>query len=388
MATYSDLTDANMLMESGKECIKTVSWKQSVQAFYLDRINRVRIAKERLEKMDRMSDGFVVFDANDKGKWRTIRSVCIDERMVQKACSNELLLPKIRPRLIYDNYASLEDRGVSMAFKRLKINMGKAYRKFGTNDYPILVSDLHAYFDSIDHDVIYEKAKKLFKNDPKGLYLLMDFVDAFGEKSLGLGSQVSQALAVFYPNDIDHFIKEKLKIKYYGRYMDDFYLIHESKEHLKYCLGVIRQMFEDIGIEMNVKKTQIRRASTGFDFMKTKIHQTPTGKIVMRPCKAATAREKRKLKKIHEKTVDGTATFDDAIQQYKSWKGYMEQFDSYTILHNLDKYFDKLFVDDWLLSEHTEKEKKDEGGYFNVKFGKRQDPARRRHCVERAFEWD
>ena len=91
MATYSDLTDANMLMESGKECIKTVSWKQSVQAFYLDRINRVRIAKERLEKMDRMSDGFVVFDANDKGKWRTIRSVCIDERMVQKACSNELL---------------------------------------------------------------------------------------------------------------------------------------------------------------------------------------------------------------------------------------------------------------------------------------------------------
>lgn len=230
MATYSDLTDANVLMKSGKECIKTVSWKQSVQAFYLDRINRVRIAKERLEKMDRMSDGFVVFDANDKGKMRTIRSVCIDERMVQKACSNELLLPRIRPKLIYDNYASLEDRGVSMAFRRIKANMHKAFRKFGTNDYPILVSDLHAYFDSIDHDVIYEKCKKLFVNDPKGLYLLMDFVDAFGEKSLGLGSQVSQALAVFYPNDIDHYIKEKLKIKYYGRYMDDFYLIHEAED--------------------------------------------------------------------------------------------------------------------------------------------------------------
>lgn len=387
MATYSDLTDANVLMESGKECIKTVSWKQSVQAFYLDRINRVRIAKERLEKMDRMSDGFVVFDANDKGKWRTIRSVCIDERMVQKACSNELLLPKIRPKLIYDNYASLEDRGVSMAFRRLKSNMCKAYRKFGTNDYPILVSDLHAYFDSIDHDVIYDKCKKLFKNDPKGLYLLMDFVDAFGDKSLGLGSQVSQALAVFYPNDIDHYVKEKMRIKYYGRYMDDFYLIHEDKDYLRECLATIRDMFEDIGIEMNVNKTQIRRASKGFKFMKAKVHQTPTGKVIIRPDKAAIAREKRKLRKLGEKTEVGTATFDDAEQQYKSWRGYMEQFNSYTTLHNMDIYFDKIFIHDWLASEHEEKQVKDEGGYFHVKFGKRQDPARRRHCLDGSVEW-
>lgn len=387
MATYSDLTDANVLIESGKECTKNVSWKQSVQAFYLDRINRVRIAKERLEKMDRMSDGFVVFETNDKGKMRTIRSVCIDERMVQKACSNELLLPKIRPMLIYDNYASLEGRGVSMAFDRLKVNLQRAYRKYGTCDFPILVADLHAYFDSIDHDVVFEKCKKFFENDSKGLYLLMDFVDAFGEKSLGLGSQVSQALAVFYPNDIDHYVKEQLCIKYYGRYMDDFYLIDEDKEYLQFCLGEVQKMYADIGIEMNVNKTQIRRASTGFKFLKTKVHMTPTGKVVMRPDKAAIAREKRKIRKLGEKVANGSATFDDALQQYKSWRGYMEQFDSYTTLHNMDKYFDKVFIYDWMMSEYEEKQEKHEGGYYHVKFGKRQDPARRRHFVDGSVEW-
>ena len=47
----------------------------------------------------------------------------------------------------------------------------------------------------------------------------------------------SQILAVFYLNDLDHFVKEKLKIKYYVRYMDDFILFHENKNYLKYCLG-------------------------------------------------------------------------------------------------------------------------------------------------------
>lgn len=216
MSDYEKIADANNLMRSGKRCMKEISWKYSTQNFYLDRINRVRIAKERLESMDRMSDGFTVFKINERGKIRNIRSVHINERMVQKTQSDFSLIPNIRPRLIYDNYASLEKRGISQAFDRLKVHLQRYYRTHGTNVGYIAMADLHAYFDSIDHDCIYEQCKKVFKHDPKSLYLLMDFVDAFGDKSLGLGSQVSQILAIFYPNEIDHFIKEQLKIKGYG----------------------------------------------------------------------------------------------------------------------------------------------------------------------------
>lgn len=169
--------------------------------------------------------------------------------------------------------------------------------------------------------------------------------------------------------------------------MDDFYLIDEDKEYLQFCLGEVQKMYADIGIEMNVNKTQIRRASTGFKFLKTKVHMTPTGKVVMRPDKAAIAREKRKIRKLGEKVANGSATFDDALQQYKSRRGYMEQFDSYTTLHNMDKYFDKVFIYDWMMSEYEEKQEKHEGGYYHVKFGKRQDPARRRHFVDGSVEW-
>lgn len=113
MSDYEKIADANNLMRSGKRCMKEISWKYSTQNFYLDRINRVRIAKERLESMDRMSDGFTVFKINERGKIRNIRSVHINERMVQKTQSDVSLIPNIRPRLIYDNYASLEQRGIS-----------------------------------------------------------------------------------------------------------------------------------------------------------------------------------------------------------------------------------------------------------------------------------
>lgn len=96
MSDYEKIADANNLMRSGKRCMKEISWKYSTQNFYLDRINRVRIAKERLESMDRMSDGFTVFKINERSKIRNIRSVHINERMVQKTQSDVSLIPNIR----------------------------------------------------------------------------------------------------------------------------------------------------------------------------------------------------------------------------------------------------------------------------------------------------
>lgn len=76
----------------------------------------------------------------------------------------------------------------------------------------------------------------------------------------------SQALAIFYLNDMDHFIKEKLGIKYYVRYQDDFCLFHESKEYLKYCLEEIRKFLEDEGLKLN-NKTRIYNNKNKYIFL-------------------------------------------------------------------------------------------------------------------------
>lgn len=76
----------------------------------------------------------------------------------------------------------------------------------------------------------------------------------------------SQVLAIFYLNDLDHFIKEKLKIKYYIRYQDDFLLFHQSKGYLKYCLEEIKKFLKSEKLELN-RKTRIYKSTDNFIFL-------------------------------------------------------------------------------------------------------------------------
>ena len=76
----------------------------------------------------------------------------------------------------------------------------------------------------------------------------------------------SQILAIFYLNDMDHYIKEELKIKYYVRYQDDFLLFHESKKYLKICLEKIKSFLEKEKLILN-KKTRIYKNTNNFIFL-------------------------------------------------------------------------------------------------------------------------
>ena len=76
----------------------------------------------------------------------------------------------------------------------------------------------------------------------------------------------SQILAIFYLNDLDHFIKEILKIKYYVRYQDDFILFHPSKKYLQYCLIEIKKFLEKEDLKLN-PKTRIYKNTNSFIFL-------------------------------------------------------------------------------------------------------------------------
>ena len=76
----------------------------------------------------------------------------------------------------------------------------------------------------------------------------------------------SQVLAIFYLNDMDHFIYNDLKIKHVIRYQDDFILFHESKEYLKYCLKELHNFLDKEGLKLN-KKTRIFKNTDNFIFL-------------------------------------------------------------------------------------------------------------------------
>ena len=71
------------------------------------------------------------------------------------------------------------------------------------------------------------------------------------------GNMTSQILAIFYLNDMDHFIKEKLHIKGVIRYQDDFLLFHQSKQYLKYCLDELIKFLDKENLKLNKKNKNL-----------------------------------------------------------------------------------------------------------------------------------
>ncbi|MDL2318553.1 RNA-directed DNA polymerase, partial [Eubacteriales bacterium OttesenSCG-928-A19] len=198
-----------------------------------------------------VSQGFIEFDICERGKPRHIKSMHFRERCIQRSLCDNALVPILQRGLIYDNGASLEGKGIHFAINRLQAHLHRYYRANGfTNDGYIAVIDFSGYFDNILHEPVFAMLDKAF-TDKRIVNLCRQFIAPFGEKSLGIGSQISQIVAVAYPNAIDHFIKQELRIKYYGRYMDDSYLIHHDKAYLQHCMERLLVEYEKLGIRVN-----------------------------------------------------------------------------------------------------------------------------------------
>lgn len=120
------------------------------------------------------------------------------------------------------------------------------------------------FFASIDHDILKEKLRKKIK-EQQSLDIVFKIIDS-DESGLGIGNMSSQVLAIFYLNDLDHYIKEVLKIKYYVRYQDDFLLFHHSKEYLKYCLEEIKIFLSKEKLTLN-PKSRIYTNNNNFIFL-------------------------------------------------------------------------------------------------------------------------
>ena len=211
-------------------CRKNVRWKSSTQRYIANASLNVYDAYRRLHEGTFKSRGFYEFDLFERGKPRHIRSVDVHERVVQRCTCDYSLIPMLQPSFIYDNGASMKNKGYHFAVKRFNRHLQRHIRKHGNRGY-VLLFDFSSYFDSIPHELLMRILDKAY-DDERTLKLIKHFINMFGDKGIGLGSQVSQVLALAAANELDHFIKEELRAKCYGRYMDDGYIIHESKEYL------------------------------------------------------------------------------------------------------------------------------------------------------------
>jgi len=216
----------------------------------------------------------------------------------------------------------------------------KHYRQYGNDGY-VLLFDFTKFFERVSHEIIKRKVDKNF-TDERLLDLMHHFIDVFGDVGLGLGSQISQVLALASADRLDHFIKEELRAKYYARYMDDGYIIDISKERLQECRDKIKAICEELNITINESKTQIVKLSHGFTWLKVRFYLTDSGKIVKKIYKRSITKERQRLKKLAQRWRDGKIPLETVNASFQSWKSYAANFDAYFTTQNMTELYNDL----------------------------------------------
>lgn len=355
-----------MLNECSYECTRQSRWKETTQRYLANMLlNNLKLMKEVTGgnySVQPTTDFFL----NERGHIRKIEAPVVRDRIIQKSITKNVLTPLIRPCVIYDNYASLKQRGTAFARKRFEMMLRRYFRGNGTNGY-ILLIDIKKYFQNVDHEVLKQIIDPKISDEPKEVVNLIHYMidtSSKTDKGLNLGSEAPQIFAIYYLNMIDILVKVVKSIKCYGRYMDDIFIIGKSKEELALLLEDIEDSLSFLKLNINRKKTNIVKLSHGFTFLQVKYNILPTGKILKRMSHGKIFREKRRLKAFKRLLDAGQMTEPEIYNCYMSWRGtIVKDHNAYhKTLNNIDALYKSLFP------EHVEPERKKRSEVFNEIF--------------------
>lgn len=355
----SIVSDLNSLYHAYLSARKESDWKPQVQKYEMDFLPNIVESKHDLKNRTYRSKDSTEFIINERGKTRPITGLQMSDRVIRHSLCDNVLTPALLNYMIYDNGASLKRKGIDFSRQRFEEHLHQYYRNHGSNDGYILLMDYSKFYDNIPHDTAY-KAIASHIDDEFSLWLLQCIFDNFkidvsymsddeyercmdvpfnsteyrlkipksahtGEKymrkSVNIGDQCSQIIGIYYPTPIDNYIKIVKRQKYYGRYMDDSYVIHESKEFLQELAAEIIAKAKELGIILNPKKTRIVKLSDYYRFLQISYSLTETGKVIRKINPKRVVDMRRKLKKLSIKVKRGERTQEEVENMFKSWMG-------------------------------------------------------------------
>lgn len=380
--TYEEiLSDANNLYKAYKASVKGSKWKETTQRFILNYLHGIFSIQDDLRNRTLKNGPVVEFQQSERGRVRPLTSIALPDRIIRHGLCDDILMPEIKKHIIYDNGASVKGRGISHQRERFEVHLRRYYRRYGTNEGWILLGDFSKFYDNVVHETAKRDLLKLFDDDEFLDWLLTIIFDGFkvdvsymtdeefegcmdsvfnkleyrkipkeqltGEKwmakSINIGDQLSQIIGIYYPYRIDNYVKYVRGQKFYGRYMDDFYIMSPSKEELWDLLGNIREIAAGLGIHINEKKTRIVKLSSSYRFLQIKYTLTKDGKVIKRINPKRVAARRQKLKKLAAKVNAGEVTYENAENTFKSWMGAHYKLMSRQQRQNLIGLYENLF---------------------------------------------
>ena len=315
--SYEKLLEAHNKSKKGK------GYRKEIILFNLKQEEYIMWLYEQLKSKKYKHGGYTEFYVTEP-KLRKIEKSKYIDRIVHRWLVDNFLKPAFVPQFIYNSYACLEEKGMHKAC----LDLQKAMRhcKNIWNNYYILKMDVSKYFDSINKEILLNIIERKIK-DKNLIWLIQEILYAQKrEKGLEIGNYTSQMFANIYLNEIDQYVKHKLKIKYYFRYMDDSVILVKTKKEAKIALEKIKIFLkENLQLELN-KKTQIFKNKQGVNFCGYKINEY---RLKIRD------KGKRKLKKkvkiLKEKIKEGKITSKEARKYLAGHMGYLKIANTYNL---------------------------------------------------------
>lgn len=266
-------------------------------------------------------------------KYRVAQVPSLEDKIVQHMICDFYAYDALTKPLIKEASACLIGRGDTYARNLLKESLRRFWRKYKCKPY-ILKCDIRNYFASIPH----ERLKKLIDRyvlDGDVKHIMLQYID-MTDVGLPLGLQQSQILANLYLSEMDHRLKEQFNVEFYGRHMDDFYILSHSKEDLIKLLKWISSYAASIGLEMNPKTGIFYNR---IDFLGFRFFLSDTGKVIMRLLKEKKKTQKNRVRLLTRQLKEGKITPDQAAESYQGWRQHAFNGNCRNMVLSMDERF-------------------------------------------------
>lgn len=335
---FEVITDFGNLYRAYKKSKSGKGFTVSSQKFQLAALDGIHQIKRRLEtKTYEVSkyNEFVIYEPKE----RIIKAGSFQDKIVQHSLCDNVLLSKLCNEFIDNNFAGQVDKGTLFGLNWLKGQMLLAYNKYGYDCW-IIKADVSKFFYNIDHNILKDMVE-YFIDDKDTCWLCEKFIDSTEGLGLPLGNQISQVYALLYLSGLDHFITGELGVKYFGRYMDDFYLIVERKDYAKWCLNAIREFVSTLGLELN-GKTQIIPFKNGIKFCGFHTYITKDGKAIRKLKNENKRAAKKRFKKMAGLVKRGKLSEEKFYESYNAWKNHISHGNCVKLGYEMDRYIKEL----------------------------------------------
>lgn len=374
------ISDMNALYDAFRASMKGSAWKEEPQRFEIDFLSEITKLHQELENRTYRTSPGTEFTLNERGKIRYIHGNRIRDRVVRHSLCDQELTGALKPYLIHNNGASQKGKGISFSRAMFERDLHNYWLEHRTNEGYVGFIDLSKFYDNIQH----EKVKELInpKISEQSKWLLSEILSTFeidvsymddeefskcmekrfdsveyhknisdkertGEKfmqkSVDIGDQVSQDIGIFFPTWIDNYAKIVRGCKRYGRYMDDIYIIGESKEYVESVIEGIKEQAEKLGLFINEKKTRVVKLSGTYKYLQVKYSLTETGRVIKRINPKNVTRERGKIKAYKRLLDKGEMPYEDIEQAVKSWMGEFARLMSKEQRKNMKALYKELF---------------------------------------------